>query len=234
MKQQCVCFWSLKWLFGVWKLVASHRFISLAFERMSPVWKNCWIPFKQIAFRPWSICQRRTISKNDHRQNRRETVFRFRWTPLHLASMSKNGCECIKLLVYYDRVDVDIQDRLQRTPVMYAIINGLDSHIIGMCNETDHWSIVHRFRITAEQMQTIRRCWSLEEQYPSLCLSNGISASLSILHWIPSVSLGEWTRRRKSSASKFLVVFCWRYESGESDVRRQSSKSDSNLFFVVL
>ena len=47
--------------------------------------------------------------------------------------MSKNAAECIKLLLHYDRADVDTQDRLQRTPVMNAIINGLDSQIIGRC-----------------------------------------------------------------------------------------------------
>lgn len=98
----------------------------------------------------------------------------------------------------------------------------LTSSVCAMKSVADLFT-VHWFRLTAGQMQTIRCCWSLEEQYPSLCLSNGISASLSILHSTLSVSLGEWTHRRKSSASKYLVVVYWRCESGESDVREQSS-----------
>ncbi|CAF1316153.1 unnamed protein product [Adineta ricciae] len=54
------------------------------------------------------------------------------FTPLHLASMTKNGSECIRILLHYDNVDVDVKDRLQRTPIMYAIINGMDSQIINM------------------------------------------------------------------------------------------------------
>jgi ankyrin repeat protein len=46
--------------------------------------------------------------------------------------MSKNGSECIKILLHYDHVNVDAKDYLQRTPIMYAIINGIDSNTIGM------------------------------------------------------------------------------------------------------
>jgi len=57
-----------------------------------------------------------------------------RFTPLHLASMTKNGSECIKILLHYDHANVDAKDHLQRTPIMYAIINGIDSNTIGMNN----------------------------------------------------------------------------------------------------
>ncbi|CAF3090288.1 unnamed protein product [Rotaria socialis] len=55
-----------------------------------------------------------------------------RFTPLHLASMIKNGSECIKLILHYDEVDVDAKDHLQRTPIMYALINEIDSSTIDM------------------------------------------------------------------------------------------------------
>jgi ankyrin repeat protein len=55
----------------------------------------------------------------------------FRLTPLHLASMSKTGCECIKLLLHYDPALVDVQDRFRRTPIMYSIKHQLDSNVIG-------------------------------------------------------------------------------------------------------
>ena len=45
--------------------------------------------------------------------------------------MTKNGSECIRILLHYDDVNVDVKDRLQRTPIMYAVINGMDSQIIG-------------------------------------------------------------------------------------------------------
>lgn len=45
--------------------------------------------------------------------------------------MNKNGSECIKILLHYDHANVDAKDRSQRTPIMYAIINGIDSIIIG-------------------------------------------------------------------------------------------------------
>jgi len=54
------------------------------------------------------------------------------FTPLHLASMTKNGSECIKILLHYDHANVDAKDHLQRTPIMYAIINGIDSNTIDM------------------------------------------------------------------------------------------------------
>ncbi|CAF3512085.1 unnamed protein product [Adineta steineri] len=54
------------------------------------------------------------------------------FTPLHLASMTKNGSECIQILLRYDHANVDAKDHLQRTPIMYAIINGIDSNIIDM------------------------------------------------------------------------------------------------------
>lgn len=57
-----------------------------------------------------------------------------RFTPLHLAAMTKNGSECIKILLYYDHANVDAKDRIRRTPIMYAIINGIDSITIGMFN----------------------------------------------------------------------------------------------------
>lgn len=46
--------------------------------------------------------------------------------------MIKNGSDCIKLLLHYDDADVDAKDYSQRTPIMYAIINELDSTTIGM------------------------------------------------------------------------------------------------------
>ena len=45
--------------------------------------------------------------------------------------MTKNGSECIKILLHYDHANVDAKDRLQQTPIMYAIINGIDSNTIG-------------------------------------------------------------------------------------------------------
>jgi hypothetical protein len=45
--------------------------------------------------------------------------------------MTKNGSECIKILLHYDHANVDAKDHLQRTPIMYAIINGIDSNTIG-------------------------------------------------------------------------------------------------------
>ncbi|CAF0870900.1 unnamed protein product [Rotaria sordida] len=54
------------------------------------------------------------------------------FTPLHLASMIKNGSECIKILLHYDNVNVDVKDHSQRTPPMYAIINEIDSSTIDM------------------------------------------------------------------------------------------------------
>jgi len=61
-----------------------------------------------------------------------------RFTPLHLASMTKNGSECIKILLHYDHANVDAKDHLQRTPIMYAIINGIDSNTIGMITESEN------------------------------------------------------------------------------------------------
>jgi hypothetical protein len=46
--------------------------------------------------------------------------------------MTTNGAECIKLLLHYDHANVDAEDHLQRTPIMYAIINEIDSNTIGM------------------------------------------------------------------------------------------------------
>jgi hypothetical protein len=46
--------------------------------------------------------------------------------------MIKTGTECIKILLHYDHANVDAKDRLQRTPIMYAIINGIDSITIGI------------------------------------------------------------------------------------------------------
>jgi ankyrin repeat protein len=60
--------------------------------------------------------------------------FVFRFTPLHLASMAKNGSECIQILLHYDHANVDAKDHLQRTPIMNAIINGIDSNTIGTNN----------------------------------------------------------------------------------------------------
>ncbi len=48
--------------------------------------------------------------------------------------MTKNGSECIKLLLHDDHPNVDAKDYLHRTPIMYAIINGIDSNTIGMIN----------------------------------------------------------------------------------------------------
>jgi hypothetical protein len=48
--------------------------------------------------------------------------------------MTKNGSECIKILLHYDHANVDAKDYLHRTPIMYAIINGIDSNTIGMIN----------------------------------------------------------------------------------------------------
>ncbi len=45
--------------------------------------------------------------------------------------MTKNGSECIKILLHYDHANVDAKDHIQRTPIMYAIINGIDSNTIG-------------------------------------------------------------------------------------------------------
>ena len=45
--------------------------------------------------------------------------------------MTKSGSECIQLLLRFEHINVDAKDRLQRTPIMYAIINGIDSNIIG-------------------------------------------------------------------------------------------------------
>jgi ankyrin repeat protein len=61
-----------------------------------------------------------------------------RFTPLHLSSMIKNGSDCIKILLHYDHANVDAKDRLQRTPIMYAIINGIDSNTIGMKLSSDY------------------------------------------------------------------------------------------------
>jgi len=54
--------------------------------------------------------------------------------------MTKNGSECIKILLHYDHADVDAKDHLQRTPIMYAIINGIDSNTIGMINNFRNFS----------------------------------------------------------------------------------------------
>ena len=69
-------------------------------------------------------------------------LFVFRFTPLHLASMTKNGSECIQILLHYDHANVDAQDSLQRTPIMYAIINGIDSITIGMNNNSPDLKIL--------------------------------------------------------------------------------------------
>ncbi len=62
-----------------------------------------------------------------------------RFTPLHLATMTKNGSECIKILLHYDHANVDAKDHVQRTPIMYAIINGIDSNTIGMLDLCDEF-----------------------------------------------------------------------------------------------
>ena len=46
--------------------------------------------------------------------------------------MLQNGSECVKLLLHYDNIDVDVKDHLRRTPVMYAIINEIESTTIGI------------------------------------------------------------------------------------------------------
>jgi len=75
--------------------------------------------------------------------------FVFRFTPLHLASMAKNGSECIQILLHYDHANVDAKDHLQRTPIMYAIINGIDSNTIGMINNFPNFS--YELRDTIER-----------------------------------------------------------------------------------
>ena len=45
--------------------------------------------------------------------------------------MTKTGSECIKILLHTDHANVDAKDRLKRTPIMYAIISGIDSNTIG-------------------------------------------------------------------------------------------------------
>lgn len=56
--------------------------------------------------------------------------------------MTKNGSECIKILLHYDHANVDAKDRSQRTPIMYAIINGIDSNTIGLFNENNTHALV--------------------------------------------------------------------------------------------
>ena len=59
--------------------------------------------------------------------------------------MNKNGSECIKILLHYDHANVDAKDRLQRTSIMYAIINGIDSNIIGEIHEISPLESILRF-----------------------------------------------------------------------------------------
>ncbi len=56
--------------------------------------------------------------------------------------MMKNGSECIQILLHYDHANVDAKDHLQRTPIMCAIINGIDSNTIGMNNNSRHFKIL--------------------------------------------------------------------------------------------
>lgn len=69
--------------------------------------------------------------------------------------MNKNGSECIKILLHSDHVNVDAKDRSQRTSIMYAIINGIDSNIIGKINRS--YSLIDNFfRFVTDEMQTFR------------------------------------------------------------------------------
>lgn len=45
--------------------------------------------------------------------------------------MFESGSDCVRQIIVHENVSVDAQDRLQKTPIMYAIINKLDSTVIG-------------------------------------------------------------------------------------------------------
>lgn len=65
------------------------------------------------------------------------------FTPLHLATKTKNGSTCVQLLLQYENVNVDVQDRFQCTPIMYAILNGLEAEIIeSMINKCKRFDLV--------------------------------------------------------------------------------------------
>lgn len=74
--------------------------------------------------------------------------------------MNKNGSECLKILLHYDNVNIDAKDKSHRTAIMYAILNGIDSNIIGKILKTNKYSnekktnLIALFRCTHFEMST--------------------------------------------------------------------------------
>lgn len=105
-------------------------------------------------------------TKTDRYENRQNNIsFEFcislsSFTPLHLAAMNKNGSECLKILLHYDNVNIDAKDKSHRTAIMYAILNGIDSNIIGKILKTNKYSnekktnLITLFRCTHFEMST--------------------------------------------------------------------------------
>lgn len=136
-----------------------------------------------------------------------------RFTPLHLAAMMKNGYECIQTLLYYDHVDVDAKDRLQRTPIMYAIINGVDSKMIGTLCSSFACVLSFSFRSAPDEMQEFRCRGSHEKQHPALRLHRGttlVERRTRICFFFRRRTSQWWkvccdeTRRRRSSKRSMM------------------------------